>query len=47
MLAAGLTMTSCDYLNVIPDETTTGSDMTKDRQPETTVRRHGYGLPKQ
>ena len=32
MLAAGLTMTSCDYLNVIPDETTTGSDMTKDRQ---------------
>lgn len=25
-------MTSCDYLNVIPDETTTGADMTKDRQ---------------
>ena len=32
MLAAGLTMTSCDYLDVIPDETTTGADMTKDRQ---------------
>mgnify|MGYP006983490161 CR=1 FL=1 len=32
ILAVGLTMTSCDYLNVIPAETTTGSDMTKDRQ---------------
>lgn len=31
ILAVGLTMTSCDYLNVIPAETTTGSDMTKDR----------------
>ena len=32
LLAAGFTMTSCDYLDVIPAETTTGTDMTKDRQ---------------
>lgn len=31
LLASGIALTSCDYLNVIPDETTTGTDMTKDR----------------
>ena len=32
LLLGGFTLSSCDYLDVIPKETATGSDMTKDRQ---------------
>ncbi len=44
ILAVGLTMTSCDYLNVIPAETTTGSDMTKDRQAALNYLYSCYGF---
>jgi hypothetical protein len=32
LFLAGLTLTSCDFLDVVPDEYTSESDMTKDRQ---------------
>lgn len=44
LLAAGLTMTSCDYLNVIPDETTTGADIAKDRQAALNYLYSCYGF---
>lgn len=44
LLAAGFTMTSCDYLDVIPAETTTGSDMTKDRQAALNYLYSCYGF---
>ena len=32
LFLAGLTLSSCDFLDVVPDEYTSESDMTKDRQ---------------
>ena len=32
LLLAGMTMSSCDFLDVVPEENATGEDMTKDRQ---------------
>lgn len=32
LLLAGMTMSSCDFLDVVPKENATGEDMTKDRQ---------------
>lgn len=40
ILLAGISLTSCDFLDVVPKENATGEDMSKDRQAPSTIFVH-------